>query len=445
MVALRQKTAQFFKHDIWSTDLKTAGGVKRLLFRALRLCYALARDFVSGDLSLRATSLAFITILSFVPFLALSFSILKAFDAQTSYEIMLYYFLEPLGPKGVDLSLKIIGFVENARAGIIGIIGFLGLFYMVSSKIKKVEDTLNHMWHVGNTRSFAQKFNAYLGVLLVGPVVVLAALSLNASFMSTAFMQKYLSARFIGGIRNIIGFGVPFLISCTAITLIYIILPNTKVKFKPAIAGGIISTALWHTAGIVFARFIVNSAKYSAIYSGFALLILLPIWLYWSWIVFLLGSRITFYIQYPQFLDPRAEPLLESSTLQEKCALLIMVLIGTNYRQNQPPWNFSTLVGELGIPAEIVKRVLNMLEKNGLIVQSRHEPPAYLPGKDIGMISAKEVVNAVRQVPPTEIYTEKGILSFPEIDRIYMNMEKTISSSLENVTIKDLVAAMPKQ
>lgn len=445
MAAFRQKITKFFKHDIWTVDLKTAGSSKRLLVRTLRIGYAIARDFVSGDLSLRATSLAFITILSFVPFLALSFSILKAFDAQTSYEIMLYYFLEPLGTKGVDLSMKIIGFVENARAGIIGVIGFFGLFYMVSSKIKKVEDTLNHMWHVGNTRSFAHKFNAYLGVLLVGPVVVLAALSLNASFMSTAFMQKYFSTQFIGGIRNIIGFGVPFLISCTAITLIYIILPNTKVKFKPAVAGGIISTSLWHTAGLFFSKFIVKSAKYSAIYSGFALLILLPVWIYWSWIVFLLGSRITFYIQYPQFLDPRAEPLLESSSLKEKCALLIMVLIGANYKQNQPAWNFSALVGELGIPAEIVKRVLNMLEKSELIVQSRHEPPAYLPGKDIGMISAKEVVNSVRQESPAEIYMEKGILSFPEIDRIYMNMEKTISSSLENVTIKELVAAIQKK
>ncbi len=438
-----QKVTKYFEHDIWTADINSRS--KGLFFRALRLSYAISKDFMSGDLSLRAASLAFITILSLVPFLALSFSILKAFNAQTSYEIMLYYFLEPIGPKGVDLSMKIIGFVENASAGILGVIGFIALFYMVSTKIKKVEDTLNHMWHVGNPRSFSQKFNTYLGVLVIGPVVVMTALGLNASFIGSGFLQKYFSARFLGEVRHVLTIGVPFLVSCTAITFIYIMLPNTKVKIRPAIAGGIVFTALWHGAGIVFSNFIVKSAKYSAIYSGFALLILLPIWLYWSWIVFLLGSRITFYIQYPQFLDPRAEPLLESSGLQEKCALLIMVLIGVNFKRDLPAWDFSALVGKLGIPADIVKRVLNMLEKDSLIVQSRQEPSVYLPGKDLGIISAREVINAVRQKAPAGIYTEKGILSFPEIDRIYMDMEKTISASLENVTIQDLVAAIQEK
>ncbi|MFK7886308.1 MAG: YihY/virulence factor BrkB family protein, partial [Gammaproteobacteria bacterium] len=141
-----------------------------LLRRTARYPYAIARDALEGQLTMRAMSLVYTTLLSIVPLIALSFSILKAFDVHYQIEPLLKHFLNPLGAEqATELTGKVTEFVENVRGVALGSVGLLLLLYTVVSMVQKVEESVNYVWQVERTRSLARRFSEYLSILLIAP------------------------------------------------------------------------------------------------------------------------------------------------------------------------------------------------------------------------------------------------------------------------------------
>ena len=139
------------------------------LARILRYPYALVRDVMRGDLTLRAMSLIYTTLLSIVPLIALSFSVLKGLGYHRDLEPVLYSFLEPLGDRAYELTAQVMGFVDNVRGGVLGSIGLVFLLYTVISMVQKVEESFNFVWRVEQPRSLGRRFSEYLCVMVVGP------------------------------------------------------------------------------------------------------------------------------------------------------------------------------------------------------------------------------------------------------------------------------------
>ncbi len=152
---------------------------KSIPLKGIRILYVIVRDLVQGQLTLRAMSLVFTTLLSLVPVIAVSFSVLKAFGVHNQVEPLLFGFLEPLGDKGVEVTNQIIGFVDNIKVGVLGAVGIAMLIYTAVSLIQKVEDTFNYTWHVQRSRSFATRFSSYLSVIIIGPVLVFSSLGVR--------------------------------------------------------------------------------------------------------------------------------------------------------------------------------------------------------------------------------------------------------------------------
>ena len=152
---------------LWRDDLRQLRGLRLNLIVPIRLLVVLVRQFVAGELNLRAMSLVYTTLLSIVPLLAVSFSVLKGFGVHNQVEPLLLNFLQPLGSRGVELSNNIIGFVENIKVGVLGSLGLLFLLYTVVSLIQKVESSFNYVWQVERLRGLAQRFSNYLSVIPV--------------------------------------------------------------------------------------------------------------------------------------------------------------------------------------------------------------------------------------------------------------------------------------
>jgi membrane protein len=127
------------------------------LTRILRYPYGLIRDILRGDLTLRAMSLVYTTLLSIVPLLALSFSVLKGLGVHRDLEPVLYTFLEPLGQRGYDLTNQIMTFVDNVRGDVLGSLGLIFLLYTTVSMIQKVEESFNFVWRVAQPRSLMRR------------------------------------------------------------------------------------------------------------------------------------------------------------------------------------------------------------------------------------------------------------------------------------------------
>ncbi len=183
------RAIEYCQRDLWETDLETLEPGKRFLVSSLRLIFVAAWEFKESVLSIRATSLVYTTLLSLVPFLAVTFSVLKAFGIHQEIEPLLGHALEPLGEKGQEITESIIGFVDNLKVGVLGAVGVAGLFYTTYSLIAKIEEALNSVWRVQNGRPLARQFTDYLSVLLVGPVFVFTAFGLTASAQSHWLVQ----------------------------------------------------------------------------------------------------------------------------------------------------------------------------------------------------------------------------------------------------------------
>lgn len=263
-----------------------------------RLIYRLIESVSKEGIRTQAQALAYTTILSIVPFMAVSFSILKSFGVYQNFVPTLNKIFDAIGIQDKQLTNTLVGFVDNVQVGLLGSIGFLVLFYTVVSLISTIESAFNSIWGVERNRHFAQRFSYYLVVVLIGPVVIFSLISL----ISSAVILNALNVPIPDWLSVYLGQGFTIFILTLCLAGAYCFLTNAKVKIIPALIGGLVAAVAWHFMGKIFTDFIATSNKYSGIYSGFASVILFFIWMDLTWLIVLVGNRLTFFLQYPHQL-----------------------------------------------------------------------------------------------------------------------------------------------
>jgi len=428
------------ENAVWGGRGEAASPWRRRLMRGVRMGLVLGRDVAFGQLNLRAMSLVYTTLLSLVPLLALSFSVLKAFGVYNQVEPMLLNFLEPLGEKGNEITARIMQFIANMNVGVLGSVGLALLLYTAVSLMQKIEESFNFIWHVSQLRSLGERFSRYLTALLVGPILVFAALGITATVTSLSLVREVLSVGPLDEVVQEVGRLMPYALVIAAFSFVYMFIPNTRVRLGPALAGGIAGGILWQTAGWAFATFVATSAQYAAIYSSFAILILFLIWIYVSWLVLLLGASVAFYIQYPEYLVAQAgEPHL-SNRMRERLALAIMARIGEHFLAGRPAWTLQQLTQSLGVPMHAVQVVLEALEGRGLVARNAEDPPAFLLARDPSAITVGELLDSVRSAGEDRFLKPEALAVPLQVESILGRMDQAVHSSLAQVTVRDLAA-----
>ena len=238
---------------IWVPKLAGTEGVRRLGLQFARLVYVITRDVLSGGLNLRAMSLVYTTLLSIVPLLAVSFSVLKVFGVHHEVAPFLRDFFAPLGADGVQLANDIVAFVESVQVGVLGAVGVSLLFYTAASLMYKIEMSLNFVWHIDTLRSFGRRLSGFLSVMLVGPILVFSALGITASLKSTTVVRAIARIEPFGQFLHVLSQLLPYFLVWVAFVFLYLFVPNTRVRFRTALVGGVVAAILWQTAGLFFA------------------------------------------------------------------------------------------------------------------------------------------------------------------------------------------------
>jgi membrane protein len=425
---------------IWDDDLRSLSGVRLVAVFMTRVVYVLVKELIGGQLNLRAMSLVYTTLLSVVPLLAVSFSVLKGFGVHNRIEPLLYNLLLPLGPNSVELTAKIIGFVENVKVGVLGSIGFALLIYTVIALMQKIESAFNYVWRIDHLRSFSQRFSNYLSVILIGPVLIFSAVGFTATVLNMKVAQRLVAIEPFGTLMLYGSKLVPYVLVCLAFTLIYVFIPNTRVKFRAALVGGIIAGALWKISGWGFAAFIATSSKYAAIYSSFAILILLLIWMYLSWLILLVGSQIAFFVQYPKYMTRTRVRFVLSNRLREMMVLQILYLVGYNHKHSLPPWTLDRLVEYLGLPGEPIHRMIKVLVEAGYLIEIiEGDAPVYLPLHAIETMRLVDVIRDVRRASESRLLGRSQLVSVAAVDAVMEEIEVAGSAVLGERTVMDLV------
>ena len=429
-----------FERLVWGERDGVPGGWQAGTLRFVRTLSSLVRDLASGQLTLRAMGLVYTTLLSIVPLLALSFSVLKAFGVADQIRPMLRSFLEPLGEKSDEVVQRIVAFIENMNVGVLGAVGLALLLYTAVSLVQKIEESLNFIWHVPRARPMGERFSRYLSVLLIGPILVFSALGITATVMSIDTVRELLAIGVLGQAVQVVSRLMPYLLVIIAFIFVYLFIPNTRVRIAPAIVGGAVGGIAWQSAGWAFAMFVATSNKYAAIYSGFAILVLFMIWLYVSWLVLLFGASVAFYVQHPEYLYARGgEPRL-SNRMRERTALAAAALVAQRFAVGEPMPSSAELTRLLGVPSHVLFTVLEALERSNVLVRDGDDPPRYLPARDPAAIRLAEVLQTVRAAGEEGFLSPAMSMPAPAVDELLARVQQATAASMEGMTLRDLAA-----
>ena len=441
---LYQRLQNFLLNELWRTDLAELGFLRHYSYRLLRLLFVMVRELASGQLNLRAMSLVYTTLLSLVPLLAVSFSVLKAFGVHNQVEPLLLNLFAPLGEQGRELVVNILGFVENMKVGVLGSLGLALLLYTVISLIQKVESSFNYVWHAKATRSLSRRFSDYLSVIMVGPVLVFSAIGVTASMMSSRVVQTLLTIEPFGSLVLRVTELMPFFLIILAFCFVYLFVPNTRVKVRSAFVGALVGGALWQSTGMVFATFASTSTKYAAIYSGFAILILFMIWLYLSWLILLLGAQVAYYHQYPEQIRLSSRRVALSGRFREQLALLTMFWIAERFVHDNKPWTLMGLANKMAMSGDRVGEVLTLLQERGLVAESGGDPPEYLLLHDPSNLPIEKLLRILRMPDDEQALIEGRMNSVQAVDALLQRMELGVKEHLAGMTLRDLVLEQPE-
>lgn len=366
------------------------------IYKTGRTTYALVRDIVNGQLTLHAMSLVYTTLLSIVPLLALSFSVLKAMGVHQRLEPFLYQFFEPMGEQGLNLAEQILSFVDNMKVGVLGSLGLALLVYTVISLVQKIEVSFNAIWRVPDMRSVGSRFSNYLSVIMVGPLLMVSALGITATVLSSTVVMRLMEIEPFGSLIITVSRMMPFFLVVGAFTFVYVFMPNTRVKLRYALIGGLVAGIAWQACSMVFASFVAGSTKYAAIYSSFAIGIFLLIWIYLNWMILLMGATISFYLQNPGSVAKR-QRVRFSPELQEKVALAMMWLVSKPFSEGEKAPQQEMLEQQLGVPGEVTRRVSDKLIRGGLLSLAGAHGDQLVPGRALDLITINNILTVARQ------------------------------------------------
>jgi membrane protein len=438
------KTLNKFVADyLWSEKVVHYSPWRQKLIGALRLLYVVIDDLTKGELTLRAMSLVYTTLLSLVPMMAVSFSVLKAFGMHNKQlEPIMLQFLAPMGAQGVEITDKIIGFIDNVKIGVLGTFGVALLFYTAISLIQKIEATFNYIWRLDQHRSIGRRFADYGSVMLIGPLLVFSAIGLSASVLSGGFVQTI--STHLPFVQHLISFATeaaPYLMIIAAFTFFYMFIPNTRVTVRAGLVAGVVSGVLFQSLGWGFGSVVVSASGSGtyAIYSGFAILILFMMWMYISWLILLVGSSVAFYVQHPEYIAPIRRSGDLSIRQRETLALQVMAIIAQRYYQSRKPFSASDFVYRLRVQIQGVTRVLRALKQAGLVTENNEDPPRYLPNAPLEQTSLKTVIDAVRSdgtVPMIALRVPRKPVQ--GVAEVAAAIDAALDAALASTTVRDM-------
>ena len=438
---MSRNPVEFLNDLVWGDLLEKHGVPGRTLSTVLRYLYGVLRDLFSGQLSLRAMSLVYTTLLSIVPLLAFSFSVLKGFGMHEKLELQMGIFLEPLGQQGADITENVMALVNNVNGRVLGGVSLAFFMWTAISMIQKVEESFNYVWYVSESRSFARRFTEYIFVLLIGPVAIVVALGMFTALQSQDVVQYLLQNQIVGPVFVATGKLTPYLLVSAVFAFLYWFMPNTKVRVVPAVIGGLGGGFIWASMVIIFTTFVVTASRTQAVYASFAIAIITLIWLYLNWLILLVGAQFAFYIQNPAYLRiGRREPRL-SNSMRERLVLNIMLLVAKAHRHAEKRLNIQSLSDKLAIPSLTLEPLIRGLEANDLL--ARDEREFLLPGREMARTRLAEILDVVRGQGETGSHSEPAWSD--SIAGLGDELDGAVLAVVEDRTLSDLLDSLERE
>lgn len=447
--------------------------------RFLHFWVLVGRNFMNNRCPVRASALAYTTLLALIPLFAVvisvSSSLLKKEGSEpiqrmidkaiasaapqlnlvtnktaVNYEAQIT--VDPESGVAVtnlvaisgqqEVAKKISEYIGNIQSGALGASGMVGLVFVAIMLLSNIEKTCNDIWGVTRGRTWVSRIIQYWAAITLGPLVLALVIGLTTGphlDVTQQFVSKLGPAgEFMFELFLLL---LPFIILCTAFGLFYKVMPNTKVQMQAAMVGGLVGGILWQLNNMFNVIYVSKVVTYSKIYGSFGMVPVFLVGMYFSWLILLFGAQVAYVYQNRKSYLQEKQAESVNQTGREFIALRMMTRIGEKYERAEKPPGPVELAETLGIPGRLVTQLVGTLGNVGLVaeVMTSKSEIAYVPGRPLAQISAQDILRALRTAKGQELQTTEG--EDRQIVRAQFDRIKTAESQVANaVTLEKMVA-----
>lgn len=436
------KIKQFLGHDVWRIRATSLPRSKSIFLTVIRTFLVALRGFSEDKCKLQASALTFFTLLSIVPIVAMAFGIAKGFG----FEGMLERKLMENFQGQEEVIARVIEFARNmlekTSGGLVAGIGIAILFWTVIKVLGNIEESFNTIWGIKKGRSLARKFSDYLAIMLICPVLFIVSSSLNV-FITSQIELITEKIAILGAISGFIFFCLkflPFAFLWALFSMIYIVMPNTKVSIASGLFGGIIGGTIYQVVQWIYITFQIGASKYGAIYGSFAALPLFLFWLQLSWLVVLFGAELSFAHQNVNTYEFEPDCLATSNRFKKITALVIMHKLVHQFCEHKKPLTSKDLSDELDIPFRLLNELLFELTNARLLTETKTEDAketGYQLACDSETITINFVLHALDTCGTNNIPVCTND-TFESLEEKYATIEKSMAEGKGNVTLRSI-------
>ena len=427
---------------IWNTPLSEISKGRTFVLKQLRIFILAVRGFSNDKAQLRASALTFYSLLSVIPVAAIAFAIAKGFGLDQKLQQLLIDKFQSEQEVLKWLLQNASNAIEKTKGGYIAGIGVIILFWSVMSLLNHIESSFNHIWQIRSARPWYRKFTDYLTIMLIAPVFIILSSSLTV-FISNGLNDFMVKAPILDFFKPVISFLfqlAPYFLNWITLTILFIIMPNAKVKFLPALISGIISGTILQGIQWLYIDLQFGITKLSYIYGSFAAVPLFIVWLQTSWSVVLLGAEISFANQNISRYEMESEALNVSNYQKRALIVMIMHIIIRNFSLGEKPISAEYIGANLKIPVRLARDILQDLSSANL-VSVIHENGAierlYQPALDINRLTVSFVFSRLDKHGIEQIMVIRN-KDYEKVISMLEKFDKLVAKSDANILIKDL-------
>lgn len=425
----------FFTDKLWKIPIEELSGSRKFFHKLFRCLVLSIYGIFSDAYFLRASSLTFYTLMSVVPILVMALAIAKGFGLQKT---LVNQLIERFPEQKEVLSKLLLlaqNWLEETKEGLITIIGIVILTWSVIRVLSNIESSLNHIWRVKKSRTWIRRFTDFLSLMVLAPIFFFTANSF------TLFIVKELQL-FVKGAHPVVESAmifstqlIPMILLWLLFSLLYLVIPNTKVEIRAAIFGGVVAGTLFQCVQWAYIFFQVGATKYGAIYGSFAALPLFLAWLQVSWLIVLLGARFSYAFQnihafeygwqHP-FLNMRSKLLV---------SLWIMRHVIEAYIHKRE-LDRKKLQQKLHLPMTTIDDIINELIEAKLLVPIKSGPFSFVPTRSPEKIRINDIRMILMRKQQSVILPDSHLLR--ELKKELDFFDKQIESSDHNRLLQEI-------
>jgi membrane protein len=368
-----------------------------------------------------AYALSYILTLSIVPILAVAFSALKGLGSANRLEPLIQHYLTLGSP---NLTAEFMNLISRINAATLGGMGAAGLLLTVISTLGTIENAFNSIWRAPRGRSYLRKFTDYLSVIFTVPLLLATALSLTTSFSTRIY-----------GVSLVVWLG-PLLLLWVGFFFLFIFFPNTKVEWRPALIGSLVTSILFESAQTFYVRSQVLVRNYQVIYGALAAIPILLLWIYIAWAIILMGAELTATIQFGP-VEPNEGQ--DTPAFARFASLFILLRIAEHMRNLRGPVTPASLAKELKVAKGSLLSIVAKLEQCGLVIESSaasdgaRERGLYLC-RDPATMTLYDALSCIGV--EGELHDRRD----QRLSALLENLERRERELLSNLTLADLLA-----